>query len=439
MKAISLYQPWASLIAAGHKHYETRDWPITYRGPLAIHAGRRWTNEEKGYLNRLTDAQPKIRDHFFGGQELPFGAVICVVNVVDCVRTENLIGLTPLEKAVGNFGPGRYAWKLELVKVFEQPIPCQGKQGLWNWEMPSEAADPQQTALPSMSLSPTAIKVAKQPTPSAPKGRMAWYDAAAVAGAILSQWRPATKRIAVGGSIRRGAADVGDVEIIAVSQGADLHDLLDQWLAEGKVQKRLKSDGSPIAWKDKYRAMLYHGVAVDLFITSPAQWGIIYLIRTGPGTCDDPRWKGGPSQMIVTQRSKGGLLPNDLNVKDGWIWRGDKRLSTPEESDVWKLLGIPEIAPYERTIATYSHWRGCGSGEVEALRDEQWYPLSGTGRAKFWPAVGYPGRDNVFRPMEGYFVPYTPEMLIRLYERRRENPITNKISVTMGVSEGVGV
>ena len=43
---LSLWQPWASLIAIGAKHIETRHWKTDYRGPIAIHAAKRWTQEE---------------------------------------------------------------------------------------------------------------------------------------------------------------------------------------------------------------------------------------------------------------------------------------------------------------------------------------------------------------------------------------------------------
>ncbi len=41
MRALSLHQPWASLIAEGVKTIETRSWATKYRGPLAIHAAKR--------------------------------------------------------------------------------------------------------------------------------------------------------------------------------------------------------------------------------------------------------------------------------------------------------------------------------------------------------------------------------------------------------------
>lgn len=43
MKAITLHQPWATLIMVGLKRFETRGQRFTYKGPLAIHASRSWT------------------------------------------------------------------------------------------------------------------------------------------------------------------------------------------------------------------------------------------------------------------------------------------------------------------------------------------------------------------------------------------------------------
>lgn len=40
MKALTLYEPWASLVALGAKKIETRSWPTKYRGPLAIRAAK---------------------------------------------------------------------------------------------------------------------------------------------------------------------------------------------------------------------------------------------------------------------------------------------------------------------------------------------------------------------------------------------------------------
>ena len=42
------------------------------------------------------------------------------------------------EIALGDWTPGRYAWKLANVKILQSPIPVKGKQGLWNFEMPGD-------------------------------------------------------------------------------------------------------------------------------------------------------------------------------------------------------------------------------------------------------------------------------------------------------------
>lgn len=53
--AITLWQPWASLIAAGQKCYETRSWQRSYRGPLAIHSANRWTPTRPAQLPLFED------------------------------------------------------------------------------------------------------------------------------------------------------------------------------------------------------------------------------------------------------------------------------------------------------------------------------------------------------------------------------------------------
>lgn len=120
MKALTVRQPWASYIAEGRKRYETRSKPTRHRGPLAIHAGK---NTEIMAQKGLTG--------------LPLGAVVCTVQLVACHRTEDLQDISEEERSMGDFSPGRYAWDLRVVEVFDQPIPARGNQGLWNWTSPS--------------------------------------------------------------------------------------------------------------------------------------------------------------------------------------------------------------------------------------------------------------------------------------------------------------
>jgi hypothetical protein len=131
-KALSLWQPYATLILLGAKQYETRHWKTDYRGPLAIHAAKRWTREELD-----TIAKPAFSTAL-GDAKLPLGAVLGIVNLVDVVPVEKLIGkLSRQERDFGNYELGRYAWKLEVVEVFAEPISTKGAQGIFTWEMAS--------------------------------------------------------------------------------------------------------------------------------------------------------------------------------------------------------------------------------------------------------------------------------------------------------------
>lgn len=144
IKAISLWQPWASFIAFGLKKHETRSWSTPYRGLLAIHAAKRWTFNERVYYDRICHQFPEVAStmhcHTF---QPPLGVMLCVCRLVDVSETQfgyspslSLLSGRTLELAVGDWTPGRYAWKLEVVHVFEQPIPATGRQQLWDWELP---------------------------------------------------------------------------------------------------------------------------------------------------------------------------------------------------------------------------------------------------------------------------------------------------------------
>jgi hypothetical protein len=136
MRAISLWQPWASLIAFGEKQYETRHWTTPYRGKLAIHAAKRWTAQEKAVLTWYIQQYPDLIDKF-GRQPILLGAIVCVVNLTDVQPTEiTFPRLTKRELSFGNYGHGRFTWQLELVEIFENPIPAKGAQGFFEWTRP---------------------------------------------------------------------------------------------------------------------------------------------------------------------------------------------------------------------------------------------------------------------------------------------------------------
>lgn len=113
MKALTICQPYAELIARGEKPIENRTWPTTHRGPLAIHAGRSrdWLDEgdEQRYPGMV------------------YGAVVAVAWLGDCVRVEELV--PPLADTEHANGP--WCWILRDVHRLERPIYVRGAQGLW--------------------------------------------------------------------------------------------------------------------------------------------------------------------------------------------------------------------------------------------------------------------------------------------------------------------
>jgi hypothetical protein len=120
VKAISLWQPWASAIALGLKSIETRGWSTDYRGPLAIHAAQRWTRAEQDFARG--QGLP---------ENLPLGAVVAVANLTDVLSTE-YIPTDRSELSWGDYGPGRFGWLLDNIHALERPVPFKGKQGFFS-------------------------------------------------------------------------------------------------------------------------------------------------------------------------------------------------------------------------------------------------------------------------------------------------------------------
>jgi hypothetical protein len=147
MKAITIHQPWATLIALGEKQFETRSWATKYRGELAIHAGKKIDltaiQDPEIYMAILKHGFDKMRD-------LPLGVVVGVAELKDCfsVRRDFIGGLVMLQSEnrrthfetklnefkFGDFSTGRFAWQMSDVHRLPVPVPAKGQQGLWNWK-----------------------------------------------------------------------------------------------------------------------------------------------------------------------------------------------------------------------------------------------------------------------------------------------------------------
>ncbi|HEX2606182.1 MAG TPA: ASCH domain-containing protein [Flavisolibacter sp.] len=136
MKALSLLQPWASLVVMGVKTIETRSWSTPYRGELLIHASTRKAGQA------LLQQEPFSR-YFQHPNQLTYSALIGQVYLSDVIRMDAsfLTGraieqVTLEERAFGHYEEGRFAWILENPLVFRTPIPVKGSLGLWNYAGP---------------------------------------------------------------------------------------------------------------------------------------------------------------------------------------------------------------------------------------------------------------------------------------------------------------
>ena len=144
MKALTLYQPWASLLAAGVKQIETRPRPWHYQGPVAIHAALRPVTPDelaRWKVLALRLACGELMGLIAG--PLPLGAVGGIVQMTECRRmTQAWIEEIPeLERACGDWRPGRYGYRMEAPQLLHQPVPARGRQGVWNWEPAPYAID----------------------------------------------------------------------------------------------------------------------------------------------------------------------------------------------------------------------------------------------------------------------------------------------------------
>lgn len=135
IRCLTLWQPYANCVALGAKQFETRSRATPWRGLLAIHAAKRRMTAEQRDLWRLVVARQHGAGAAFcaGLCGCVGGAVVALARVASCeVMTPELIAAqTDEEREVGDWQPGRYAWRLEDVHRLSEPLQLKGRQGMW--------------------------------------------------------------------------------------------------------------------------------------------------------------------------------------------------------------------------------------------------------------------------------------------------------------------
>lgn len=116
MKALSVRQPWAWAIIHGGKTIENRPRRTQFRGTVAIHAS---LQPHHNWDVPARSPKPPPQD------ELPFGAIVGFVDIVDCVEDHRSKWFT-----------GPFGYVLANPRPLKNPVPCKGMLGFW--EVPPE-------------------------------------------------------------------------------------------------------------------------------------------------------------------------------------------------------------------------------------------------------------------------------------------------------------
>lgn len=169
IKGLTLWQPWASLVASSDKRIETRSWGTAYRGLLLIHAALKPYQDDlraDGALHHATLETLEASAHLqtskaeivCGMPILPRRAVVAVARLKHCLQHDGSIvrvderemlrdfdeladlgtkqsmflQLTDKERQFGNYTAGRFAWYFDDVTPLQVPVLAKGGQRLWN-------------------------------------------------------------------------------------------------------------------------------------------------------------------------------------------------------------------------------------------------------------------------------------------------------------------
>ncbi len=183
-------------------------------------------------------------------------------------------------------------------------------------------------------------------------GRVPLEEAKALAHEVIELLHDVEDRIDIAGSIRRLKETVGDIELVCKPAFGWAHwddekgegtgwtnrhlERVHQLLGNGTFTRR---EGVGVG--EKYQGLIYKGTALDLFcVLPPAQWGVIFAMRTGPHTYN---------KRVFVQACNGGLLPAHMRVSQGALYIKGVVANTPEEKDYFDLTGLPYRRPEGRS------------------------------------------------------------------------------------------
>lgn len=172
-------------------------------------------------------------------------------------------------------------------------------------------------------------------------------------------------RLEIGGSYRRGRADIGDVDMVVLPENAGIFlDHVDSLVERGFFQRGINGKGQE-SWGEKKRLIAYRGMAFDIAIANEFNFGYQHWLRTGPADANT---------ALMSFLAKG---KSKVRMEDGYLWyvtyRADyitsaaekklgyhklARLNCPDETAFFTLLGMPFIEAEKRDEIIYRRYLG---------------------------------------------------------------------------------
>ena len=148
MRALSLTEPWASLVVMGEKKIETRSWKPYVFEAVAIHASKGFPKSARNFATTNSYCSRSLfHGHFAHVDQLPLGEIIGTAEIVGYLPTEvftnqndethrqllkqTAVNFSAQEREFGNYSENRFGWILRNPLMLKTPIPCKGALGLW--------------------------------------------------------------------------------------------------------------------------------------------------------------------------------------------------------------------------------------------------------------------------------------------------------------------
>ena len=136
LPALTMTEPWCSLMAEQQKWIETRTWRTTYHGPVALHAASTLPRDLDALCQQEHFYEALALSHFRGGRwTFPVKHVLAI-GMLDEVLPTEAIQVSEQERAFGNYRAGRYAWRFSAIYRLNTPLRARGSLSLWQWTPP---------------------------------------------------------------------------------------------------------------------------------------------------------------------------------------------------------------------------------------------------------------------------------------------------------------